>query len=230
MQDSKIDIVIPTMWRAPAFLDALAGYANSPAIGKIVLIDNDPSMRPAISAILLDRLTVVSHADNTYVNPAWNEGVSLCRSEIICIANDDILIDDALFEIIATLDWQAHRIGIVGLASLEPDAHHETQIMRVVIDTSIPLGKQIPSFGACIFMPRRNYSPIPPELKVWYGDDFLVHANPNAYVVKTPLVHGTMSTTISSFDSRSDIHRLISDDIEWAADNLLLRVRTAPIA
>lgn len=221
----RIDIIVPTMWRAKGFPGALASYCRSKAIGSIIVIDNAPSRRPPISSELLSRITLISHEKNIFVNPAWNEGVEHCRSEIICIANDDIAIEDQLFCIVLDLDWKSRDIDIIGLDLYSrPDA---TEIERVVINKSAPLGSQLPTFGSCMFMPRKNYSPIPPQLQVWFGDDYLVHANPNSCIVKTQLVKGEMSNTIKSFDSDSEIHKLIKRDIEWASNNLLLLTNDA---
>lgn len=218
-QHAMIDLVIPTMWKAPIILEALKLYTSSGFIGKIVLIDNDSSRRPELEESVLDRLTIIDHGRNIFVNPAWNEGVFLCNSEIICIANDDILIDEKLFEVMISLDWMSHGIDIIGLDLREKKEGIE--ISKVSISKAVPLGAQIPTFGACMFMPKKNYAAIPKQLQIWYGDDYLAHANSNTYVVKTCFVTGSMSATIRSFDPNSEIHAVIRQDIEWAKANLL---------
>jgi len=207
------------MWRTPAIVDALKSYACSSFVGKIILIDNDASRRPDLEESVLNRLTIINHGRNIFVNPAWNEGVSLCESEIICIANDDIFVDEKLFQVMISLDWESHGIDIIGLGLC--GEKRATEISRILISKSAPLGAQVPTFGACMFMPRNNYVPIPEQLKIWYGDDYLARSNPNAYVVKTSFVTGRMSATIRSFDPDSEIYAVIRRDIDWAKANLL---------
>ena len=221
---SLIDIIIPTMWKAPILLDALRAYAASTHVGKIVLIDNNAADRPSLEDAVYNRLTIIDHGRNIFVNPAWNEGVSLCKSEVICIANDDIQIDEELFQSMILLDWSYRKIDIIGLGTRGEKEGME--ILKVEINKSAPLGGQIPTFGACMFMPRKNYAAIPEPLKIWFGDDYLAHSNPNTYVVKTSHVTGSMSTTINSFDQNSDVHAAIRQDIDWAKANLLEKSET----
>lgn len=221
VSERPIDVIIPTMWRSPSTtVEALSIYTRSSAVGKIVLIDNESKSRPEIPESILTRLTIIDHGHNIYVNPAWNEGASICNAKILCIANDDIVIDEPLLSIMAALDWEAHSIDIIGL-DLRAKSE-KTDIRKVRINKNSPLGVQFGSFGACMFMPRKNYSHIPNELKIWYGDDFLVHSNQNAFAIKPPFVHGAMSTTIRSFGPESEIHKIIREDIAWAKENLLI--------
>lgn len=219
INENLVDIVIPTMWRGQGLLNTLFTYVNCDRVGRVILIENDRQKRPQIPQPILERLVIICHEKNIYVNPAWNEGVSQCTSKFICLANDDIAIDEALFEIILSLDWDVHEIDIIGLGTLGKQG--ETEIRKAEINKSIPLGTQIPSFGACMFMPRCKYSPIPKELRVWYGDDYLVHNMTNIYILDSPLVTGSMSATIRSFGPHSDIHSTIMEDIAWARKNLL---------
>jgi SAM-dependent methyltransferase len=214
-----VDIVIPTMWRAPKFIEALSAYSDCASVGQIILIDNDSSCRPEIPHRTLGKTKIICHGKNIFVNPAWNEGVLMCKSDIICIANDDILMSNQLFDIILALDWSKHQIDIIGLGA--STAEGETKISKVSVSKKEPLGAQIPNFGACMFMPRKNYLTIPAELRIWYGDDFLVHANPGSFTISTPFVSGEMSTTIRSLGPHSEIHDIIRGDIAWARYNLL---------
>ena len=215
-----IDLVIPTMWRAPIILDSLEVYASSDSIGKIILVDNDSSRRPELEEFIFNRLTIIDHGHNVYVNPAWNAGVALCDSEVIGIVNDDILIDDQFFEVIKLLDWSSRGgIDIIGLGRSE--AIEGVEISRVSISKDKALGSQVQTFGAGMFMPRKNYKTIPEQLKIWFGDDYLVHANPNTFVAKSSFIAGTMSGTIRALGKDSEIPALIRQDIKWAEANLL---------
>jgi len=222
-QDSVplIDIVIPTMWRPSGVARAIATYASCKGIASVVVIDNDPAKRQIIPPEAMLKTRIISHGKNIYVNPAWNEGVSLCRSKIVCLANDDVLIDPALFSFIQSLEWERLCIDLIGLGTSAVSS--TTELTRISVNLSQPLGVQYPGFGACMFLRREAYQQIPASLSVWFGDDYLVHMNKGIFLLATPYVKGEMSATIKSFDISSEVHQLIRADTKWAHENLLER-------
>lgn len=216
-----IDIVIPTMWRPSGVAEAIATYSSCKEIASVVVIDNDPAKRQVIPPEAMLKTRIISHGKNIYVIPAWNEGVSLCRSKIVCLANDDVLIDPALFSFIQSLEWERLCIDLVGLDTSRVSS--TTELTRISVNLSQPLGGQYPYYGACMFLRREAYRQIPSSLSIWFGDDYLVHMNKGIYLLTTPYVKGEMSATIKSFDAASEVHELIRADIKWAYENLLER-------
>ena len=214
-----IDIVIPTMWRPAGVAEAIATYASCKEVSTIIVIDNDPVRGQPFPPEALNKIKVITTGENIYVNPAWNKGASLCQSRLICLANDDIFIQPELFAFIQALEWDNLGIDLIGLdASRTPTT---SELKRISVNLSQPLGAQYPTFGACMFMQREAYKQIPSNLSVWFGDDFLVHSNEGIFLLATPLVRCVMSTTIKSFDASSQVHKLIRSDMRWANKNLL---------
>lgn len=214
----KIDIVIPTMWRAEGIVENIANYIQCDAVSSVVIIDNDPVNSELDKIPDTPKVRKINHGRNIFVNPAWNEGVSFCQEDILCIVNDDIVVDNKLFHIVSDLDLLSRQIDLVGL---DLAVSGGTSLSRVAIDRAVPLGRQFPGFGACMFLPRARFKAIPDSIKIWFGDDYLAHSNNNVYLLTTPLVKGKMSTTIRSFPPDSEIHGVIQADIVWARQNLL---------
>jgi SAM-dependent methyltransferase len=215
---AHIDIVIPTMWRPEGIIQNISNYIKSSIVSQLVIIDNDPENSKLSEIPKSGKIKIINHGKNIYVNPAWNEGASLCQAEILCIANDDITIDERLFEWITELNLSGHAIDLIGTNLTETD---NTSIQKIKTNRGVPLGTQFPSFGACMFMPRKMFRPIPSQLKIWFGDDYLTHQAKNIYLLNTPLIRGGMSATIKSFPPDSDIHKVIKADLQWASNHLL---------
>ena len=222
---ANIDIVIPTMWRHDGIIGNISNYIQSDIVSQLVIIDNDPENSRLSEIPKSAKIKVINHGKNIYVNPAWNEGASLCQAEILCIANDDITIDIQLFQLISELDLRGRAIDLIGTNLAKSDS---TALQKIQTDRSAPLGTQYSSFGACMFMPRKKFKPIPSQLKIWFGDDYLTHQTENLYLLSTPLIRGEMSATIKSFSPESDIHTVIKSDILWANNHLLSTTRTSP--
>ena len=209
------------MWRVECVTKNIIDYARCDAVSSVIVIDNDPTSSRMREIPDAPKIKKISHGRNIYVNPAWNEGALRSHADILCIANDDITIDGELFQVISRLDPEAHKIDLIGIDLSEVT---ETFFRKIVINRGIPLGAQFPSFGACMFMPKKSFTPIPSQLLIWFGDDYLAHKSRNIFLMSTPLVKGRMSATIQSFPSDSEAHNVIRSDIHWARSNLLTAV------
>ena len=94
IRHQAISFIIPTLWRPDTTLELLQFLERSEDVQEIIIIDNAPSHRPDLPQ--LRKLHLVEQDSNCYVNPAWNLGVELAQSNLICLCNDDILFADNL--------------------------------------------------------------------------------------------------------------------------------------
>jgi len=212
------DVIIPTMWRSGSiFKKALYTYVACPHINQIILIDNEPAGLPGWFRELLNlnhgRLNYLKQDSNIYVNPAWNLGVKLSRSDYIAILNDDIIVSHVVFAFLALVDWR--NISIIGAGSL---SEVELSLQRIFYQRGLHLGAQASGFGTAMFMRRANYRQIPDNLKVWFGDDLQVaFSEDKAFSLSTSYIHVSQrSTTINSLTSevQNPIVDIILQDIE----------------
>jgi SAM-dependent methyltransferase len=214
----KIDLIIPTMWRCSEFPQHLEIYAASEDVNAIIIIDNDPAARPFLPHTVKQKLKLACHGKNIFVNPAWNLGFSLSTAPVLAIINDDIRVDLSMIKMMAEFDWVNNHVDIIGV---DVESEHKTTTLRKIeVTKEKPLGLQYHSFGACMFMPRECYRIIPDDVKIWYGDDYLVHAHKNIYLLGSPLIAGNMSTTLQSFPKDSEVRRVLRSDIEYATKHL----------
>ena len=99
-----IDIIIPTLWVPPGFEKALDIYCNNPHVSKIIIIDNAPKAKPSWKILTHAKISIVSYSRNIFVNPAWNEGVSLATAKRIALVNDDITIHPEVFTMVMGIE------------------------------------------------------------------------------------------------------------------------------
>jgi hypothetical protein len=221
-----IDVIIPTMWMAETTIDAIKKYCKCPKISKVILIDNNRKMRPeAFSKIASNsKIEYVSYGKNTYVNPAWNEGYYRSKSNIIAIINDDIVVNDDVFDLVLNHNPQPGDLIGVNLRGFQDnykiDDNIDTaeEIVKLNYNKNYPIGGQAWAFGICLFMHRKTYRVIPSIYQVWYGDDYIAQSAKNIYAINSNKIKGKISETIKKFSNPNDD---ISKRIELDSKNFL---------
>lgn len=201
------------MWRSKNFLDCLEKYVKNSNIKNIIIIDNDYIKRPKIS-FSNAKIKIFKFANNIFVNPAWNFGVSKSESDVICILNDDVYISNDVFDLISKTNFEKEKIDLIG--SLLVDRELPLEISSIDINKKIFIGDQYPGFGTCMFLKREKYVEIPFLYKIWFGDDFLVNNVEN--ILAFPLNAKMCSETTNSFydTGREILRKRLSLDVKNA--------------
>lgn len=163
IRSQAISFVIPTLWRPDTILELLRKLDQSQDVLEIIVIDNDPTKRPAIPN--WKKLRLVEQASNHFVNPSWNLGVKLSRSNRICLCNDDILFAENLLPFIRN----SHIKGIVGL---HPNSY-STPLQNSPYPKWSNEVRIKNNWGSLLFFDRIRYVPIPETMKIWWGDAWL---------------------------------------------------------
>ena len=159
-------VIIPTMWKCDRFQQTLRELSANELVGEIILIDNTSNDLK----IELPKLIHILEGKNTYVNPAWNKGVELANYDKLCILNDDIWMDWNILNIVEPYVTQEN--GVIGMAEENyTNPHYELRLE--------PITHRNGGFGCCMFIHKENYTPIPNQMKIWSGDDWLFVKNRN---------------------------------------------------
>ena len=115
-----ISIVIPTLGKFDISIlkYSLNQALKSAIISNIIIIDNsnEGNVQDKIS-ILDDRLLYIKTYRNIYVNPAWNLGVSHCKSDFILLMNDDVYCDTIIYNIVC--DYMLNNVGLCTVNSFD---------------------------------------------------------------------------------------------------------------
>ena len=208
-----MEFVIPTMWRNPSFtLDALESYLSIEEITKIIVIDNDFKRRPNSEILNSKKIKILNYGRNIYVNEAWNRGMENASDDLVCICNDDIRVDKLAISLV--LEFES--LNSCDLIGVNNDVKATCfGICRFKVDLKKNLGLQAGGvFGLAMFIRKNNYKKIPQDLKVWFGDDYLVRNCKNVFTISPIKFSGGMSTTISSLRKEGGhIDEIIQRDV-----------------
>jgi hypothetical protein len=161
-----ISVVMPTMWVPEATLDTIKLISKNKHVGEIIIIDNAPELNMSVEGI--DKVTYIRESSNTFVNPAWNKGVRLAKYDKIFLASDDVITD---WSILDTLyPHIIEEVGIIGPSDVCWDPRKTTENGVVEFEE---IGYRPPCYGCAMFFHKNSYTPIPEEIKVHYGDDWI---------------------------------------------------------
>lgn len=179
----KFSIVIPTLWKSNLLFEMLPVYSSCAAVAEIILINNDPSVRPYLD---IPKLNVITLGRNIFVNPAWNVGAAIAEHTII-LANDDIFIDDlaGLLSAISKTDFDLIGATINDMTPLKTGVHPCST-------NKFPRK----SFGC--FMVCRKFKFIPRELLIYSGDRFLFDQSARIGLIGSGYIKTPVSQTMSS--------------------------------
>lgn len=170
--------------------------AAHPLVREVLVINNAREPLPWVPP----KVRVLQQAENIFVNPAWNLGAREARSDYLAIINDDIQFDDGLLDYTARI--LAHPwVGLVVPATTNRrPAPHERPRARLTYERK---------WGQGIFMAMRReyYVPVPSDLLVFSGDDWLFYQQPHRRNVE---VYGVwvateMSNTVDSEKKFSEL-------------------------
>jgi hypothetical protein len=192
------------MWCSDLIFKLLDNLESSYFVGEIILIDNDKSKRPA-KITNTDKIRIIEQEKNIYVNPSWNLGVELANYQNICISNDDLVWDVNVLPLIL----ENIGLGIIGQGTSNY-FEGETEL------SIIPITERNWGWGCCFFLEKRNWIPIPPQLLVAYGDDWLISK------IKPYQINGTIVETephpwgLSRTASKNEFVNIsFEDKLEW---------------
>ncbi len=194
----ELTVIIPTLQKNPLFPLLLRNLHQDPGVKEIIIIDNSTQGFSFPSP----KIRVLEVEENIFVNPAWNLGMRHCKTDYWCLMNDDImlcpffcsLVLDLLQPDMGTVGILGDHVKCVDLSTYKlPIAHAETMFLRKMYSLCY-------CFGIAMFGHKDAYIPIPEELKVFFGDNYLIYTNrirgrQNYAIAGQPLYHlGSLSS------------------------------------
>jgi hypothetical protein len=189
------------MWCSDLIFKLLDMLNDNDMVGEIILIDNDSSKRTK-QITSTSKLRIIEQEQNIYVNPAWNLGVELANYPNICISNDDLVWNVQLLPFIL----ENLHLGIIGQATSNYfDGHSEIKIESI---TERKWG-----WGCCFFLQKEQWIPIPPQLKVACGDDWLVSKIPAYEISGTPIETEPHPWSVSRTASKNEFVQISFQDM-----------------
>ena len=218
---NEVSAIIPTLWKAKEFTDHLIDVLiEDESVGEIIIIDNAPTD----FCYTDEKVCTLKQSENLYVNPSWNLGVEESDYDKFIILNDDIIIPyNFVYELESLLTEDKGIVGIDYKAVIATDGFMDENI--TFLDRKITL-KSIRmrdwGFGIVIAGHKESYHKIPENIRIWYGDDYLVNMNIDAgkinYVIDNVPIFTKMSATsdLAEFEEIKNIDTLMYDRfVKW---------------
>ena len=205
----KFTVIIPTIWKSQYTLDLIKKYCNCIHVDEVLLINNRTEATPEL--LQHDKLNIINMPENTYVNPAWNYGVGISKSDNITISNDDILFNvDEYYELLNQISSQTplQNLGYIGSHSENYILSSNKTPVLEVYDNQTNTG----GWGCLFSFHKQNWKPIPDQLKIWYGDNW-IHMVANPILQLSGINIETKMSTSSDLDEIRDVRD--NDVKEW---------------
>lgn len=215
----RVSVIIPTVQKNLLVLRSLLdSLASDPVVDEILVINNINKEL----IIELDKVHVLQQKENLYVNASWNLGVELAKNDIFLIINDDILPCKNLCSTICNIKvLDNEKVGLIGINNsfikqkakdtkelTEPVSKGE--MMFVEVKNHFSTG----DWGSAFFGRKRSYYKIPSDLKIIFGDNYLLYRNnkdgKNNYAICNFYFNHIHSLSSSSVEFRE----IIKKDIE----------------
>ena len=218
---NKVSAIIPTLWKAKEFTDHLVDVLiEDESVGEIIIIDN----APADFFYEHDKVITLWPHENIYVNPSWNLGIEESSYDKFIILNDDIIIP---YNFVSQLEnLLTPDKGIIGIDKpsvirvADCSSENITFLDREIALKSIVMRDW--GFGIVMAGHKESYHKIPENIRIWYGDDYLVQMNNEVgkvnYVIDDIPIFTKMSATsdLEEFNEIKNVDMLMYDRIiKW---------------
>lgn len=195
-----ITVIMPSMFIPSGVVDRIKEITEHPLVHEFILIDNTDNGYEI--NVEIPKLTHIKEKKNTFVNPAWNKGVSLAKTDKLMIVNDDVITDFGNLIDLVYNEISEER-GIVGLGTGCWNGTNKSFKLNQIDRLST-------GFGCLFFIHKKSYLTIPDDLKVWYGDNWLFEkTNKKPYQILNWPVTGVLSATVD----RPEFNSIKNDDI-----------------
>lgn len=149
------------MWKSELIWTSIKQLEEHPEVGEIILIDNSSEQKELNG----EKICHIREGVNTYVNPAWNKGVRISKFDNLCIANDDLAFNPALFHFVKP---HIHK-GVIG----QNISNYDKWITEFNPAIEKMEGRDW-GWGCLFFIHKTNWVDIPNDLLIACGDDYLI--------------------------------------------------------
>ena len=192
---NKISVIIPTLQKNTIILEKLiSDIEKDDSVSEIILIDNS-RLGYNFSHTKL-RVIIPDEGKNLYVNQSWNLGVKEAKEDIFGIFNDDLLVCRNFCSRVLKLIKSLSDFGCLGMATTSVI---NTKVEKTPEETEFflepDLSERPYNWGTIIFSEKKIFTPIPDNIKIWCGDDFIrysaLDSGKKIYDLKNAVIYHT---------------------------------------
>jgi ubiquinone/menaquinone biosynthesis C-methylase UbiE len=149
----------------------------------------------------INYLEISNTGFNKPLNHLWNEYMSEAQTDFVCLLNNDVRISPNFLSSAISVLEKEEKVGAVNHVTNNLEFSEFSDVLKYSIMDSPYRQGWDPIFR------KSCYTPIPEDLKFFYGDDF-IYSNlyslgyKGAYILNSPMIHLERSTTEEKGGSR----------------------------
>ena len=189
-----ISYIIPTLWKSKFIFETINLFKQiNDDQAELIIIDNNQGTFTDPDP----RIKVFKMPQNIFVNPAWNLGVNFSKNNRVCIINDDVNFNLPRFH---------HFVLETGVKAVcyNSTTWETTQDEEKweLIEYPTP-NRRPPGIGQMMYLHKENWTELPYEMKLWYGDDIIYYyhtliRNIPFHYIKGMWLGGEQSVSVNS--------------------------------
>jgi len=161
-----ISYIIPTLWKSKFIFETIDSFKQiNDDKAELIIIDNNQSDFTDPDP----RIKVFRMRQNIFVNPSWNLGVSFSTNDKVCIVNDDINFNLPRFHKFV-LETGVKAVCYNSKTYLTTKDEDEYKLIQFTNPNRRP-----PGIGQMMYLHKENWTELPYEMKLWYGDDIIYY-------------------------------------------------------
>lgn len=162
-----ITAIMPTMWKGKQVLSVIQGLLSQETIGELIIIDNSDKVDIPYPLLQNPRITYLKELKNIYVNPSWNKGAGVAKYEKLLIVNDDVDTDWSFVNHLDEMITEDKGMIGAGVSCWQYNEGWEGS------GGVVPISHRPNCYGCVFAIHKNSYVPIPHDLLIHYGDDWL---------------------------------------------------------
>lgn len=178
----KVSVIIPTIQKNIKVLAKLVNSLSSDEIVDEILIINNAKEELKTN---IPKVKILQQEQNLYVNASWNLGIKLIKNNIFLIINDDILPCRNYCSIIYNSGiLNREDTGLVGINNAFINQKPKnTEDLQEPKGSNFVFYKELKNhfgtgdWGSAFFGRKENYYKIPDDIRIIYGDNYLLYNN-----------------------------------------------------
>ena len=226
-----LSVIIPTVQKKIEVLKTLINLLQKDSsVDEIFIINNKPEVSLEFSG---NKLNIYTPEANIYVNPAWNLGINKIKNENFVLLNDDLLVcEDFCKRVVNSEIFNDKKTGLIGvypgsITQFSKADNIDVPENKINAEPEfLPLDRYLGTgdWGVAIFGKKQNYYEIPEDLKIIYGDNYLIYQNmknhkQNYSVSNLPINHIHSSSSASPEFSKIVAEDILNSKKYFSADN-----------
>tara|TARA_B110000977_G_scaffold139740_1_gene177392 strand:+ start:801 stop:1520 length:720 start_codon:yes stop_codon:yes gene_type:complete len=169
---SMITFIIPTIYKSPHLLQLLRTLENCDLVQEIILVEDGVDVDKQLDKSWFHKLTIIPFTKKLWFNGCVNLGVSLVKTHLYAISNDDILFPTSVIKDCVHHYKLRPKTGVIGM---HHSVYHQYPPLLWAIELKTnTLKSEDAGWAALMFNHKDNDIIIPDDLEHYFGDNYMV--------------------------------------------------------